>query len=216
VSLDVLIVNINLDPHTTEGCEEIEARLRILRPALRCSILHWRDPSLRDEAEDAAGLLLGPNENPFPSYPEEFEALLGWIRGQQGPLLGICGGHQVLALAHGAEIGPVHDVPPATSSYAGMPKVKGMTRARRVAEDPLSRDLPENFEVSSSHVDEVKKLPSNFHLVIEGDRSTYQMIALDGRPVWGVQFHPEHERSGYWGAQLLERWLEVVENRRGE
>ena len=210
MTLDVLVVNVNLDPSTTEGCEGIRSRLLVLRPDLGVELIHWRDPSLSQIAQGARGLVLGPNENPFPSYPDVFQGFLAWVRDQTGPLLGICGGHQVLALAHGARVGPVHDVPAATTSYAGMPKMEGMTQARRVSDDPLCQDLPEHFEVSSSHVDEVKALPEGFRLRVEGMRSSVQMMAHERGPVWGVQFHPEHERAGYAGARLLERWLALL------
>lgn len=207
---DVLVVNVNLSPATTQGCEAIRSKLMVLRPDLTVSILHWRDGALSATASEARGVVLGPNENPFPSYPDEFQDLLDWVREQTGPLLGICGGHQVLALAHGSRVGPVHDVPPATTSYEGMPKVEGMTPGRRHGDDILCQDLPDHFEVSSSHVDEVKDLPKGFKLVVEGRVSTIQMMALERSPVWGVQFHPEHERAGYAGARLLERWLALL------
>ncbi|MBD90722.1 MAG: hypothetical protein CL940_10315 [Deltaproteobacteria bacterium] len=207
---DVLVINVNLNPATTEGCEAIQARLQMLRPELSVAVMHWTDASLEKEAENARGLVLGPNENPFPSYPDSFRGLLDWVRVQGGPILGVCGGHQVLALAHGAHVAPVHDVPPATTSYAGMPKMDGLTPTRRVREDPLCADLPERFEVSSSHVDEVKSLPEGFRLILEGAPSVIQMMRMEGRPVWGVQFHPEHDRAGDAGRGLLERWLDLL------
>ena len=205
---DVLIINVNIDPATTEGCEGIRDRLLELRPRLAVTIVHWLTPELRALANDAQGIILGPNENPFPSYPDAFQALLAWVKDQRGPLLGICGGHQVLALAYGASVAPVHPVAPATESYAGMPKVEGLTQARRQADDPLCADLPLTLSVSSSHVDEVKELPREFQLSLEGRRSRIQMIKHERHLVWGVQFHPEHERSGYAGARLLEAWLD--------
>ena len=207
VTLDVLIVNVNLEASTTQGCEAIASRLRALRPGLRVEIVHWLAHDLRKQASRAQGVVLGPNETPFPAYPEAFQQLLGWVREQEGPLLGICGGHQVLALAHGASVGPVHDVPPATSSYGGMPKVTGATRARLTHADPLTRDLPEEIAVASSHVDEVKHPPEGFRLVVSGELCRVQMIAHVALPIWGAQFHPEREAPGDAGTRILERWL---------
>jgi GMP synthase (glutamine-hydrolysing) len=210
VSLDVLIVNVNLAPSTTEGCEAIGARLSQLRADLAWEIVHWQATDLSDRARAARGVLLGPNESPFPAYPDDFQGLLAWVRDQPGPLLGICGGHQVLALAHGSAVGPVQNVPPATETYAGMPKVSGPTGARVVSADDLTAGLPTKFQVASSHVDEVKDIPEGFHLVLEGEVSRVQLIAHDELPIWGAQFHPERPASGDVGAMLLERWLETI------
>jgi GMP synthase-like glutamine amidotransferase len=210
VNIDVLIVNVNLDLETTDGCEAIRARLAELRDDLTYEIVHWRAPNLAARAAAARGVLLGPNETPFPAYPDDFQSLLAWVRDQPGPLLGICGGHQVLALAHGATVGPVHDVSPATATYAGMPKVSGPTGARIVSADGLTQGLPTEFQVASSHVDEVKNVPTNFHLVLEGEVSRVQLIAHDHLPIWGAQFHPERPAPGDHGTALLERWLEAI------
>jgi len=138
------------------------------------------------------GVILGPNETPFPAYPPAFDRFLGWIRARRGPTLGICGGHQALALAHGAPVAPVHAVPAASESYEGMPKVKGPTRIRLMGDvDPLIVGLPQEPWVMASHVDEVKDLPPGFRLLALGDPSRIQILRADRRPMWGVQFHPE-------------------------
>jgi imidazoleglycerol phosphate synthase glutamine amidotransferase subunit HisH len=36
------------------------------------------------------------------------------------------------------------------------------------------------------------------------------MMVREDMPIWGVQFHPEHDRAGYAGARLLERWLDLL------
>jgi GMP synthase (glutamine-hydrolysing) len=199
MSLRVLIVNINFDPRTLEGCERIAARLSELDPAVEARVRPWR---LILDASDAlvpelarwgpAAVILGPNETPFPAYPPAFDRFLTWVRARRGPTLGICGGHQALALAHGAPVAPVHAVPAATTSYAGLPKVSGPQRIRLLGDsDPLTAELPEEVTVTASHVDEVKDVPPGFRVLAIGDPSHVQIIRADRRPMWGVQFHPE-------------------------
>ncbi|MEC9070993.1 MAG: hypothetical protein VX938_01380, partial [Myxococcota bacterium] len=172
----LLLVNINLDPKTLDGCNEIRQVLLELEPSLEVHIVHWR--SLTDALVDQLrpmAVILGPNENPFPSYPPEFDGLLEWVRQRQGPTLGICGGHQVLALANGIEVAPVFDVPPATTSYAGMPKVKGDVTVRLLKmDDPLLEGLPTMMVVAASHVDEAKGVPEGFTLLAEARPSRVQ------------------------------------------
>jgi GMP synthase-like glutamine amidotransferase len=46
-----------------------------------------------------------------------------------------------------------------------------------------------------SHVEGVTELPACFELIGEGQPCRVQAIRLRGKPVWGVQFHPEREPS---------------------
>ncbi|MFT7581510.1 MAG: GMP synthase (glutamine-hydrolyzing) [Myxococcota bacterium] len=197
-----------------DGCRAIARALTTLSPRQTVSIVHWT-------AVDAAfsrkvrpvGVILGPNETPFPAYPPAFDTFLGWVRARRGPTLGICGGHQALALAHGAPIGPVFPVPAATTSYAGMPKVKGTVRVRWLGDpDPLLDGVETEVNVHASHVDEVKELPPGFRLLAIGDPCHIQAYRADNRPLYGVQFHPEKPADGDpAGARLLSNFLALVQ-----
>jgi GMP synthase (glutamine-hydrolysing) len=201
----ILIVNINPDPRTLEGCEQIAAALGPVETRIR----PWRtllDPTGSLAADlrqwQPMGVIIGPNDTPFPAYPPAFDRFLAWIRARRGPTLGICGGHQAIALAHGAPVGPVHPVAAATTSYAGMPKVQGLTRVRLLGDpDPLIAGLPDEIDVVSSHVDEVKDLPPGFRLLALGEPCRVQILRADRRPLWGVQFHPERAHPD--GSRLL-------------
>ena len=202
--LRILIVNINLSPTMLEGCTAIADAFEALAPTLpdrtlEVRIRPWRtllDPTGTLAADllkwGPSGVVLGPNGTPFPAYPPAFDRFLAWIRARRGPTLGICGGHQALALAHGAPVAPVHPVPAASETYDGMPKVSGATRIRLMGDvDPLIVGLPEEPWVMASHVDEVKDIPPGFRLLALGDPSRIQILRSDRRPMWGVQFHPE-------------------------
>lgn len=214
-------MNINYDPRTLEGCERIADAIYALDPEVEVMVRPWRllldatDALAPDLARWApSAVVLGPNETPFPAYPIAFDRFLGWVRARRGPTLGICGGHQAIALAHGAPIGPVHAVAAATTSYAGMPKVSGPVRIRLMGDtDPLVDGLPADFVVTASHVDEVKDIPAGFHAIAIGDPSRIQIFRSDRRPMWGVQFHPEKapaDGSEDFGPQILNNFLEIV------
>jgi len=204
----VLIVNVNLDPETLEGCEAIGARLAALAPEVEIRHAHWTDAPETVARWVPDRVVLGPNEAPFPAYPGAFGAFLAWLRGFDGALLGICGGHQVLALAHGASVVPVFDVPPATDSYEGMPKVSGAVEVGVCAADhPAFEGLPATLLVAASHVDQVDQVPAGFRAVATGDPCAIQAIAHEERPQLGVQFHPERPTDGGHGDILLRNWL---------
>lgn len=195
----ILIVNINFDPRMLEGCEAIGQAFTAIDPTIEVRIRPWRtllstSGSLATDLAKWApsAVVLGPNETPFPAYPPAFDRFLAWIRARRGPTLGICGGHQAMALAHGAPIAPVLGVPAATTSYEGMPKVRGVVRIRLLGDpDALVAGLPDEIDVMASHVDEVKDVPPGFRVLALGDPSRIQILRADRRPLWGVQFHPE-------------------------
>jgi len=221
--MNVLVVNINLDPTMSEGCEAIAAALGRVDAAVEVRIRPWRSllttsgalaPDLQKWGPDA--VVLGPNATPFPAYPPAFDRFLGWLRARRGPTLGICGGHQALALAHGAPVAPVFKVAAATTSYEGMPKVTGPQRIRLLGDpDPLVAGLPDEVVVMASHVDEVKDVPPGFRVLALGDPSRIQILRADRRPMWGVQFHPERALpadhpdagQGAWGDIILANFL---------
>ena len=209
----LLIINVNVAASTMEGCQAIAVRLEAIAPGLIIEHAHWSDGEAAPNAvlTGPDAIILGPNETPFPAYPETFQGFLGWVRGHRGPLLGICGGHQVLALAHGAEVGPVHDVPPATSSYQGMPRISGDTDVHVVdPEHPIMRGLPDTISVSARHVDQVRSVPDDFRLLATGTPCAVQAITHQRRPQLGLQFHPERPTTTDHGDVLLRNWIESL------
>ena len=205
----LVIVNINPSAQTRKGCNAIRSAFQSLSPSLDVRIVHWtqitakRIRQLRPQA-----LIIGPNDTPFPAYPGRFDDFLALLRRRRGPTLGICGGHQAIALAHGAPVGPVYDVPAARSSYAGMPKFTGELVVRSLGDpDPLLAGLPQHMRFQASHVDEVKEVPDGFRLLALGEPAFIQIIRADKRPIWGVQFHPERWDRHPDGRRLLNNFL---------
>jgi len=112
-------------------------------------------------------------------------------------------------------------VPAATTSYEGMPKVRGVQRIRLLGDpDALVSGLPDEVDVMASHVDEVKDVPPGFRVLALGDPSRIQIMRADRRPMWGVQFHPErplpndHSQTDDapidWGRQLLQNFMAIA------
>ena len=208
----LLIVNINREAKILEGCRAIRRAVRGVDPELAVSVRHWRDVDRALIARTRPGaVIIGPNETPFPAYPRAFDQFLAWLRRRRGPTMGICGGHQALALAHGCPVGPVFAVPAATSSYDGMPKVCGASTIRLLGDpDPLLEGLASEVRVFARHVDEVKEVPPGFRLLAIGDPSPIQIIGAERRPVYGVQFHPERRVPGGAGPRIMENFVAMV------
>ncbi|MFI1443620.1 type 1 glutamine amidotransferase [Streptomyces fructofermentans] len=111
------------------------------------------------------------------------------------PLLGICLGAQVLALAAGGSVRGAHGEPERGSCTVDL-------RAE-AATDPLFRDLPSRFPVIQNHRDQITALPPGAVHLAGSDACPVQAFRL-GACAWGVQFHPEA------GAERLSRWDEAA------
>lgn len=151
--------------------------------------------SLTEVAElDPSHILISPG----PGRPEDAGITLELISrfaSERTPILGVCLGHQAVAMAFGASIKrstvPVHGKTSSVSHYggnlyAGIPSPFTATRYHSLEVDPA---LPGCLKVTARTADGT----------IMGIRHT--RLALEG-----VQFHPESILTQY-GKQILENFL---------
>ncbi len=96
------------------------------------------------------------------------------------PILGSCYGHQLLALAMR---GPAH-VRRALRPEIGWFPIEIRTESGLLGEGGT-------VYAFSSHFDEVSELDGDFRVLASTPGCAVQAFELKGRPVWGIQFHPE-------------------------
>jgi GMP synthase (glutamine-hydrolysing) len=113
----------------------------------------------------------------------KYEAELEAIRGSEVPVLGVCFGHQLLAIAFGSRV-----VPDART-------VVRFVRTDVVAEDPIFWSLPVGFMLTESRSEIVESLPSGFKLLARSETSPIAAMRHRARPFYGVQSHPERYTS---------------------
>jgi GMP synthase (glutamine-hydrolysing) len=97
------------------------------------------------------------------------------------PVMGVCFGHQFLADLFGGTVSPLPDQQVSVST---------IERADEGRAHPLFEGLPDRFESFVYHHDHVTELPTNATRLARNETGI-QAFALDDRPVWGLQFHPE-------------------------
>jgi GMP synthase (glutamine-hydrolysing) len=210
----IVVVNTNPSPALRSGTRAIVRTLqRMTAPGTQVLERHFH--RLAGKTIHPSAVVLGPQGVPFQSYEDNVrEDLFGLVRSLECPVLGICGGHQAFALAHGGELGPVHGgALPNDGSYGTLQKARGFGLVHYVAEnkhleDPLLRELPNPSRFFASHVESIRQLPCDFTVLATGVHNTIQIVRRDGTPQYGVQFHPER---GGTGRQLLRNFLDLAQ-----
>jgi anthranilate synthase/aminodeoxychorismate synthase-like glutamine amidotransferase len=140
------------------------------------------------------GLLISPG----PGKPEDAGMTLQLIQelGRSMPILGVCLGHQALALAFGARV-----------ERAERP-VHGKTSPVRHDARGVFRGLPSPFRATRYHsllVTE-RDLPSSLEVSATTDDGEIMGIRHRQLPLEGVQFHPESILTDE-GPRLVQNWL---------
>ncbi len=96
------------------------------------------------------------------------------------PILGSCYGHQLLALTLGS---------PSWVEKSPHPEVGWISIQIKKKDDLLGNQ--ETAFTFSSHFDEVVGLDENFEVLASSALCPIQAFRMKGRPVWGLQMHPE-------------------------
>ncbi len=112
------------------------------------------------------------------------------------PVLGICFGHQLMAHLLGGEV------------RSGKGEF-GRTEVTIVREDPIFEGWGRRETVWMSHKDSVFKLPSNAVELALSEGGGIAAFKVKGRPVYGVQFHPEVRHTPK-GMKLIENFLTIA------
>jgi anthranilate synthase component 2 len=141
---------------------------------------------VRNDAFDPGELLASSPDaiviSPGPGRPSRAGRIVELIRrNETTPLLGVCLGHQAIAEAFGAAV--VRDAVP----------VHGKVSEIIHQGVGLFRDCPNPMRVARYHslIVDPSSLPDVFTIDARAADGTVMAIAHRGRPIFGVQFHPE-------------------------
>ena len=147
-----------------------------------------------DRAYDAIVISPGPGH---PAVPRDFGVSAEVIRRATVPVLGVCLGHQGIALEFG---GVVERVEP----------VHGQVCRIEHGDDSLFRGVPAQFDAVRYHSLAVAEpLPPVLRKIAWSSDGMVMAMRHISRPLWGVQFHPESILSEH-GATILGNFLEAA------
>ncbi|MCL5794932.1 MAG: discoidin domain-containing protein [Patescibacteria group bacterium] len=152
-------------------------------------------------------IVLSGNNADYPNLPMfehngEFEI----IRKSNIPILGICAGHQFLAMAYGysrARNMGWSDI------SAIKPKTK-MSHIRILKQDPIFKGVPNNFTAPEIHSWAVAEPAEEFEIIAQSDYIQAQKSKK--RLIYGIQFHAEINVSYNQGSPIIENFLKLAKN----
>ena len=140
--------------------------------------------------------------SPGPATPNEAGVTLEVIKefADTTPIFGICLGHQSIAQAFGAEVICAKNMMHGKTSQITVDK-----------ETVIFKGLPEEFRATRYHSLTVQQenLPSNI-IPTSYSKDDHEIMSLEieGKDVYGVQFHPESIMSEH-GHEMLNNFLKL-------
>jgi GMP synthase (glutamine-hydrolysing) len=189
---------------------ELKAALQRMRPDLEIVVEPFRDVSLARVGKlEPSHIILSGQSHPWDLYtPESLAGVFDVIRNAPQPILGVCGGHQQMALAFGAPVGLMERLEPG-EGYEGAKRERGFLPIETDSAG-IFRDLPQRITVWHSHCEEVKELPPGFRRTAFNETCAIQAMQHNERPLYGVQFHPElFSDEHQHGREIVESFLDL-------
>lgn len=197
---------------------ELRSTLGRMREGLEILIEPYHAVSLeRVNSLRPSHIILSGQSHPWDRYAtESLAGVVDVIKNACQPTLGVCGGHQQIALAYGAPVDLMARLEPG-EGYVGAKRERGYFPIETISEttgettgESLFKNLPTQITVWHSHFDEVKELPPGFHATASNNNCPIQAMQHNERPLFGVQFHPElFDDEHPDGRQVIENFLEI-------
>ena len=150
-----------------------------------------------DEADKYDGVLISPG----PGTPESAGVsveLVKYCADKKIPLLGVCLGHQAIAVAYGATVSRAPEL------------LHGKTSVVTHQGKSVLEKIPSPFTATRYHSLAVERDTLPYLIEVTGATESGVVMALQHKtlPICGVQFHPESVLTEH-GYQMIGNWLEI-------
>lgn len=159
-------------------------------------------------------ILIGGRSKSLPRVVDERFYRL--IRETKIPILGICGGCQLIGRAYGAKVERLRKLRPGEADpnpgyHPGWFKEWGFTSVQVLRPDPLFAGLPDKPILREFHAFQMAAPPKEFDLLATTEECRVQAIKHRDRLVYAVQFHPErYDQQHPHGRVVLENFFRLA------
>jgi GMP synthase (glutamine-hydrolysing) len=198
----ILVVRLYSTAKYSRNFEKLVARIKEVGGNVATSDFE-SFPTMNPEAiqNSYAGVVLSGSEALFTRTADraQFANFIQFLRKINAPILGVCGGHQALALAYGGSV----------VKASGL--VQGFRTVTLEDKDTLLAGLPAKIKVMQSHREQVKQLPVGFVRIATSSETQNEGMRHVERPLYGVQFHPEKwNEENPAGRRILENFVQRI------
>jgi len=152
------------------------------------------DEAANTNPDEWSGLVISgsPTLLTVNSYRKHLESL-HFARTTKRPLLGICFGHQIIGLLHGATV------------FRGV-ECRANQTVEVIHRDTLFEGLQETLSLVEDHCEGIT-LPAQFLHLAKSESYAVEAMKHRDKDLYGVQFHPE--ASGEAGQRIMRNFLRL-------
>ncbi|MBM3860013.1 MAG: hypothetical protein FJ395_10225 [Verrucomicrobia bacterium] len=182
---------------------------------LDCLVFHRSEVTGADldRPNVKAILISGRNTTDVPPDDRPFFDL---IRNTTIPMIGFCGGGQLIGKAYGLDIVRMRKLKEGEKDlmptyHPGFFKERGFLKVQIVKPDPLFAGLGQEIAVKQSHAFQLPDVPGGYDLLASTAECRVQAMKDRKRLVYGVQFHPEqYDETHTDGRKVLENFFRLA------
>lgn len=125
-----------------------------------------------------------------------------FIRKFDGPIIGMCAGHQLIAQVFGGKARSASESTTSTPEF-------GLAEITIDNEDEIFKGIPKKFNAWESHNDEVCEISDDLERLAHSDTCEFEAIRHKTRPIYGLQFHPEVQHTQY-RMEIFSNFIEIA------
>jgi anthranilate synthase component 2 len=144
---------------------------------------------------DAIVISPGPGH---PAKPKDIGNCLEIIRESDVPILGVCLGHQAIAVAFGGQV-----------SHSPSGPVHGKTAQIRHSGDSIYKGLPDPLVGGRYHSLAITRLPAELEVTARTQEGIIMGVKHRKKPIFGLQFHPESVLTPH-GLGIIKNFLKMA------
>jgi len=191
----------------------------------------FNEQFLRIEPRPLCGFLSGNFKDWCEVDRENWRGTQEVLRNKNLPIWASCGGAQGLAILAETGVDKPWDCPhcrepqnPRTpiythightaerpcGDYSGCIFERGLHWVRVVTDDPVFKNLPQEFQVMQSHCGQIEWPPSGWSLIAtagQGSRTKTQCLRMNDRYIYAAQFHIEMKGAPVASEQIMGNFL---------
>jgi GMP synthase (glutamine-hydrolysing) len=141
-------------------------------------------------------IIIGGQNTPWTNYKEDnLKGIKDVIKNNNTPILGICGGHQLIASTYEGKLGWINENYNGMKSYRKCKRVSGYIKLDAFINDLIFKGIDKNSKFLTKHCEIVKEVPKDF-TILASYRDFIYAMKYNKKLIYGTQFHPESSKAG--------------------